>query len=544
MAGKIFNFKPEQVYINDWLFFHPYQNAGTADSYYLKLCKEVYVVLTSPKHVQLSDFLDKDDIKVLSCFLVAYFEDIISGIGLWETFTSEHFKLYNKYLPFYEPVEYLSNEINVEDIYFLIWYFLSIEYYHETTFSPVFDEILHLGNDIYPIFDREYEFAPENKKLQDFFMVEPDANDFHKVKEKMKWLGLNSYLFYFQRHEFDDEIAKMLEKNKGKEDFEKNMDIYIYDTIDSHISNKVSPLLALKTKDWMAGVLGKNHLLYNDTKNFSDKKTGIFLYQREDTDSLYFKHLATDTIIPATKKSIDKNEKYIENETIVLIGFVKWKGEWWFSGTSALLDYNPNLVEKEKESKTSRMLFNDEKTEKQMEVLELQKKAFLKLTGGHLIVFLKNGSLFNEFMQEFNKSYIDFLDIPKKEKEKEKKELISKMLIRDESEGKILSENGSSPVLLFFNDESGIEIATGVNELIPDSRNPDYNEDSDPNEFLDLIEADSISKEFVQYIIKEYKLTDVKFPGNSGSILMDNLDFMMRFNKRKSYYTKPELSFV
>ena len=82
MAGKIFNFKLEQVYINDWLFFHLYQNAGTADSYYLKLCKEVYVVLTSPKHVQLSDFLDKDDIKVLSCFLIAYFEDIISGIRL------------------------------------------------------------------------------------------------------------------------------------------------------------------------------------------------------------------------------------------------------------------------------------------------------------------------------------------------------------------------------------------------------------------------------------------------------------------------------
>lgn len=112
------------------------------------------------------------------------------------------------------------------------------------------------------------------------------------------------------------------------------------------------------------------------------------------------------------------------------------------------------------------------------------------------------------------------------------------------NESDTFAENENSPVMVFFNEKSGIEIITGSNELIPDPRNPDYDKNSDRNEILELISSDSISKEFVEFIINEYQLTDIKFPDDDGSLLLDNLDFMMRFNKREYYFSKPELSFA
>ena len=419
MAKNLFQLKQDQVYIKEWLAFHPYKTASSTDSYYLKLCKEIYSILTLPKHSSLALFLDKDDLKVLACFLTGYFEDVISDIGIWKTFTSGHFKLYNKYLPFYQPEEYFPDEINVEDIYFLIWYFLSAVYYRERTFSPVFETIINLGDDIYPVFDREYEIAPENTKLKEFLQIEPDEFEFYKIRDKLKWLGLDSYLFYFQKMECDIEIAELLEEHEDDEHFFENMNGFIYDTIDYYVNNKVSPLLALNVKDWMSGVLGEDHLFYNEIKKLGPKKRGVFLYLKEDRNYFYFRHVATETIIPVVKRSFGEESFMLtEKKSVVYIGFVKWKGEWWFSGTYAVLEYDSDTIEREKNSIQSRKLFSENQTEKQKEILELQKRAYMKLTGGHLIAFLKEGSRFDLFMAQFNENYIDELDIPKKRKKR------------------------------------------------------------------------------------------------------------------------------
>lgn len=55
-------------------------------------------------------------------YIAAYLEDQISGLGLWQSFTTEHKRLYGKYLPFYAvSSDYIADEINEEDIRFIIW---------------------------------------------------------------------------------------------------------------------------------------------------------------------------------------------------------------------------------------------------------------------------------------------------------------------------------------------------------------------------------------------------------------------------------------
>jgi len=62
----------------------------------------------------------------LAAFLVCCFEDVISDLGLWRVFRDEHERMYGKRLPFYDlPDDYFEEEINFEDVAFLIWYYLT-----------------------------------------------------------------------------------------------------------------------------------------------------------------------------------------------------------------------------------------------------------------------------------------------------------------------------------------------------------------------------------------------------------------------------------
>lgn len=59
-------------------------------------------------------------------FLTSYLEDLVSGSELWNSFVRKHTKLYDKPLPFYVTEDYAEEEINNEDICFLIWYFMGL----------------------------------------------------------------------------------------------------------------------------------------------------------------------------------------------------------------------------------------------------------------------------------------------------------------------------------------------------------------------------------------------------------------------------------
>ena len=92
-----------------WLLFQPYSALLQSDFYYLKLCNEIY----------------------------------------------------GSYLPFFDsdPEEYYPDEINPEDLRFLLWYYLSMVH-DDTTISPTIYEWSELSEEIFEILEREYESAP------------------------------------------------------------------------------------------------------------------------------------------------------------------------------------------------------------------------------------------------------------------------------------------------------------------------------------------------------------------------------------------------
>ena len=53
-----------------------------------------------------------------------------------------------------------------------------------------------------------------------------------------------------------------------------------------------------------------------------------------------------------------------------------------------------------------------------------------------------------------------------------------------------------------------------------------------------LLESSHISGKWMHYLVEKYDFPGLEFPGLSGhELLMYNLDFVMRFWKRKGYHS-------
>ena len=168
----------KKIYIDEWHNLKPYESTVPTDTYYLKLSNEIKRILKSNEQAFIFQMhLNEDDIDMLSCFLCSYFEDIISETNIWNSFVSIHKTKYNKTLPFYELENYIEKEINNQDIYFLIWYFINT--IQESKFiSPFNDFIYFSGDKIMEIFEREWENAPINEHLQSFYQINENETDY------------------------------------------------------------------------------------------------------------------------------------------------------------------------------------------------------------------------------------------------------------------------------------------------------------------------------------------------------------------------------
>jgi hypothetical protein len=78
---------------------------------------------------------------------------------------------------------------------------------------------------------------------------------------------------------------------------------------------------------------------------------------------------------------------------------------------------------------------------------------------------------------------------------------------------------------------------------MPDKNNPFYAYEK--FDLSDLLIIDTFSKEFVNYVI-DNKLINLSISEYENpdmfSIVMDNLDFLLRFYRRSQYFSKPEVT--
>ena len=139
-----------KLYIKDWLAIHPYIQQQATDRYFVDLANRLYSTCTIreiPESIK----------KKLCLYTAAYFEDVISGLGLWQAFIKKHLELYDTSLPFYTiRPDYIKDEINEEDIRFIIWNTLEKAPYKHPYINPMDRNIEETSHSFFRILDEEY----------------------------------------------------------------------------------------------------------------------------------------------------------------------------------------------------------------------------------------------------------------------------------------------------------------------------------------------------------------------------------------------------
>ncbi len=532
----------KRIFIKDWQALKPYEKHSSSDVYYLELANEINQILHTEYKAFLIHYFEEKIIDLLAIFLVSYFEDIISETHIFPTFVKKYQELYGKKLPFYNTDEYDDDEINIQDIQFLIWYFLNT-LQDEKLLYPAQPYFEIMASNVMQIFEREYEYAPENKVLQKVYELPENATDYYKVREFIQKILFDSYLFKIDTG--FELTLQQLEIVEERKDDERLMH-YINGFTDNFTSFTRTKLLALSGKEWGAYILGKQHPLHDSLLNISKKITGLFFYKGQDDTDVFLEHIASGKKFKLTKKSFNNYNELKETDNIIYIGIIRWKDEWWFSGSYSNLGFDANLVLNEKNSVESRKAVNflDENTKDVKETLRIQQNAFKAINNNKQIAFMPAQEV-EEFIKKFTAFYNNSLNISEKKRKEAIKSARKDGFFREISDNKFEGfDDNFETAVVFFNPKGGVEMAFEVASSFPDKDNPFYKPENEAVEIVHLFVSKDISAELANYCIDNYQNKLIFLRTNSGKIFKNYTDFLLRFYKKEHYYSQPQVTMV
>lgn len=521
-----------KVYIKDWLSIKPYQKHTDVDIYYLDICNAVYSSIRKHHNYKtLKYLLSEKDIKSLSVIIVCYFEDIISNVGIWKTFTKLHQKQYGKPLPYYNLDNYEREQTNVQDISFIIWNYINTYSVHEII-NPNDYIAVEFSPCILDVLDKEWQYAPENEKLAEYFQLKDyeGKDEFYIVRAFIEKIMFDSWLLA------QDFLNEMIDKFK---EFENNEDVddymlekYMYDAKDSIVLNSKSKLLNLYGKDWAANYLTESHKLYNDILHISTKLNSIFKLKKETSKYYIIIHLATDQEFQLLKSSLDMLEKF-RYDKLYFLGIVKWKSEWLFSGILSELDYSQDIIDREKNTPVGpntvsfatnkdREIIND--------VLDKQLKAFKSTTGGELIKILPAREV-EQFFNQYNFNYQKIIGVSSDKMTDPPNDVFSAKF-----------NNNEDIVVIFFNSKGGLENYFNIESAFPIHTNIFFDEDYAYEDIDDLIKSDFISPELVEYCFQEFKDNMYYKEYIEENPWVEDFKFSLTYYRKNTFETIPKIT--
>lgn len=443
----------KKIYPKEWLELHPYKRTDSVDQYYVDIANEIYDVLDFSA---VTDGLGSDEsIRYTSLCLAAWFEDIISQTGIWQTFTSECKKRYGAYLPFYTLNEdYFPDEVNVEDVRFLLWHHMQyVRQGEKRIINPENPGIEEVAREVYEILFDEYEDAPENEKMQNFLCHSTEGkNDFYAYREVLEWFHYRCYINIANFEQYMESAERLL-KNEDIEP--KKVNVMLYATRVSLIIRGRKNLLSLTSVEWLA-LLGKTYAKNELWANAKVKRDGCFLLVKEDEDFLYFKDLTSEQEeeYKVTKESVQlsdlKNRKI--GESTFICEMIYYGNVWWQYGMMVERKLNEKAQEYIDDLKEAHTRVNEKAVFRD----------FMRASGGKFFVFCKS----REEVEDF---------------------LFNKMEYNKASEVEMPQIDATEGVVIMASPYSGLHIQFRLCECIKSPGNPFYNREKAEENALALI---------------------------------------------------------
>ena len=448
----------KKIYPQKWLELHPYKQTNSVDQYYVGIANEIHKRLYSSTIADA--FEEEENIRYTSLCLAAWFEDVISQTGIWQAFTAECRKRYGAYLPFY-PIkgDYFPDEINLEDIRFLLWHHIQYLCRGISAINPENPGIEQTAQEIYGLLAEEYETAPENERMQEFlYHSAMGEEDFFRYREILDWFHYQCYFNIENVAQCRDEAERLLDDEKITPEMAETL---IYATRTSLTFKGRRNLLSLTSPEWLA-LIGKAHPEHQLWGKVKVRKNSCYLLEKEDDRYLYVKDLCSEDEgeFKITKKSLNLSairSREVGKSTLIC-ELIYFGNAWWQCGMLLENKYNQKMAEyvddltKQKEKTNEKAAFHD----------------FIKVSGGKSFVFCQSQEEISDFLlNKMDYNLKEGLDIPR-----------------------INTENGA---MLMANPHTGLHIQFKLCECIKSPDNPNYNkEEAEKNAIMFIVNPDII----------------------------------------------------
>ena len=364
-----------EIFTKDWLELHPYKKADAVDQYYTNLANRIYEILYISLFVDCFD--DTKDAKHLALCIAAYFEDVISELGIWAAFTTECTRRYKKYVPFYcTGGDYYQDDINIEDIEFLLWHHFQQSCFDTEAIAPFFRELDAAAPEIFDLLVSEFEKAPINERMVAFLCASPTSEKhFYDYRKVLEWFHYSCYFNVGNKERFLDYLKKDMRSDN------EHSDIMRYSVQIEHMMGSRRNLLALSSAEWLAKI-SKQHRAHKLWTNIDFRNARFFSVEKEDQENIYVKDLFLDDILKVTKESLtlDNFDRFINGKELIVTTLFKFGNAWWQNGALVSYPQDKGLAKKVKEEKDKFFHTND-----------IRNYSLIKNTGNaHKILFLKS----------------------------------------------------------------------------------------------------------------------------------------------------------
>ncbi len=132
--------------------------------------------------------------------IVGYFQDILTDSGIFRSFTEQHNRMYGRWLPFYDTSDesgYVPHELNLQDIRFMLWYSLSMNFEERRQWNPMSEDVKQAADIIHKELNRLYD-DPDTQVPEDYHISRglelgnPEEAD--EVFHFGNWLFMHCYL--------------------------------------------------------------------------------------------------------------------------------------------------------------------------------------------------------------------------------------------------------------------------------------------------------------------------------------------------------------
>lgn len=152
--------------MKQWLEMNERNQALPGDPWYVDFARKLFPIISNSKAFGRSNLNEQISVTLTVCL---YFQDAVAQSGGWKLFADSYRSCYGTPLPFYQLTDtYVPDEVNLEDIAFVLWTFNShtvIFDESEFTIADPFDKaVMDLSQQLYEQMDAAFEEAPINEE--------------------------------------------------------------------------------------------------------------------------------------------------------------------------------------------------------------------------------------------------------------------------------------------------------------------------------------------------------------------------------------------